>query len=39
MLKSNDSMFIDNATNAAVKKFLHNIFDAQINILTAYGLV
>ena len=39
MLKSNDSMLIDNATKAAVKKFLHNIFDAQINILTAYGLV
>ncbi len=39
MLKSNDSIFIDNATNTAVKKFLHNIFDAQINILTVYGLV
>ena len=39
MLKSNESIFIDNATNTAVKKFLQNIFDADINILTAYGLV
>lgn len=39
MLKSNESIFIDNATSSAVKKFLHNIFDANIAILTAYGLV
>lgn len=29
MLKSNESIFIDNATNTAVKKFLQNIFDAR----------
>lgn len=39
MLRSNESVFIDNATNVAVKKFLQNIFDAEMNILTAYGLV
>jgi len=39
MLESNESLFIDNATNTAVKKFLHNIFDANIRILTAYGLI
>jgi uncharacterized protein YaaQ len=39
MMQSNESIFIDNATNTAVKKFLENIFDALIAILTAYGLV
>jgi hypothetical protein len=38
MMKSNESIFIDNATNVAVKKFLHNIFDATVNIVYAYGL-
>ena len=39
MIKSNESIFLDKATNDAVKKFLHNIFDANIRILTAYGLI
>ena len=39
MLQSNESLFFDNATNAAVKKFLRNMFDALIDILEAYGLV
>ncbi len=38
MMKSNESIFIDNATNVAVKKFLHNIFDATVRIVYAYGL-
>ncbi len=38
MMKSNESIFIDNATNVAVKKFLRNIFDATVNIVYAYGL-
>lgn len=39
MMQSNESLFFDNATNAAVKKFLRNMFDALIDILEAYGLV
>lgn len=39
MMESNESIFIDNATNVAVKKFLQNIFDANIRILAAYGLI
>ena len=39
MLKSNESGSFDKATNVAVKKFLQNIFDADLRILTAYGLV
>ena len=39
MLKSNESGSFDKATNAAVKKFLQNIFDANLRILTAYGLI
>ena len=39
MLKSNESVFFDTATSVAVKKFLRNVFDANISILTAYGLV
>ena len=39
MMNSNEGNMADLATNVAVKKFLHNIFDATINIITAYGLV
>lgn len=39
MLNSNDGKTADFATNLAVKKFLHNIFDAVVRIITAYGLV
>ena len=39
MLKSNESGSFDKATNVAVKKFLQNIFDANVRILSAYGLV
>ena len=38
MLKSNESGSFDKATNVAVKKFLQNIFDANVRILSAYGL-
>ena len=38
MMDTNESVFIDNATNVAVKKFLHNIFDATVSIVYAYGL-
>lgn len=39
MLKSNENGSFDKATNGAVKKFLQNIFDADLRILAAYGLV
>ena len=39
MMQSNESDRTDEVTSAAVKKFLRNIFDANIRILTAYGLV
>jgi hypothetical protein len=39
MLQSNEGKPADKATNAAVKKFLENIFNANISILSAYGLV
>ena len=39
MMKSNEDGTIDSATSAAVKKFLRNIFEATVNIVTAYGLV
>ena len=39
MLNSNESLFFDNATNRAVKKFLENMFRALLRILEAYGLV
>jgi len=39
MMQSNESDRADEVTSAAVKKFLRNIFDANIRILTAYGLV
>ncbi len=38
MLGSNESGRIDGATSQAVKKFLHNIFDADVRIVYAYGL-
>ena len=39
MLKSNENGTFDKATNNAVKTFLQNIFDADLRILAAYGLV
>ena len=38
MIRSNEQENIDTATNEAVKKFLHNIFDANVRIVLAYGL-
>ena len=38
MVKSNENAFHDQTTSAAVKKFLHNIFDANVRIVLAYGL-
>lgn len=38
MIRSNEQDKIDTATNEAVKKFLHNIFDANVRIVIAYGL-
>ncbi len=38
MVKSNEEGKLDNATSLAVKKFLHNIFDANVRIIIAYGL-
>ena len=38
MLQSNESDRPDRATSGAVKKFLHNIFDATVRIIYAYGL-
>ena len=39
MLKSSDDAEKDVAAGEAVKQFLRNIFDANIRIVTAYGLV
>ena len=39
MLKSSDDAEKDVAAGVAVKQFLRNIFDANIRIITAYGLV
>ena len=39
MMNTNEGNTADVATNLAVKKFLHNIFDATVRIVTAYGLV
>ena len=39
MIKSNDKDKLDNATSVAVRKFLRNIFDATVSIVTKYGLV
>ena len=38
MMNTNESIFVDTATNTAVKKFLHNIFEATVRIVQAYGL-
>ena len=38
MIRSNEQEKVDVATNEAVKKFLHNIFDANVRIVIAYGL-
>lgn len=38
MLNSNDKDELDKATSEAVRKFLHNIFDANVRIVHAYGL-
>ena len=38
MLNSNESGRADEITSSAVKKFLHNIFDATVRIVRAYGL-
>ena len=38
MVNSNEQGKLDNATSLAVKKFLHNIFDANVRIIIAYGL-
>lgn len=38
MVQSNEDGKTDAATAVAVKKFLHNIFDANVRIVLAYGL-
>ena len=38
MVESNENGKLDDATSLAVKKFLHNIFDANVRIIVAYGL-
>ncbi len=38
MLQSNEKERLDETTSKAVKKFLHNIFDANVRIVYAYGL-
>ena len=38
MVNSNEQGKLDNATSLAVKKFLHNVFDATVRIIIAYGL-
>lgn len=38
MIRSNEKDEMDAATSEAVKKFLHNIFDANVRIVIAYGL-
>ena len=38
MINSTETQKIDQATSTAVKKFLHNIFDATVRIVIAYGL-
>ena len=38
MMQSNDEEKPDNATSLAVKKFVRNIFDANVRIVLAYGL-
>ncbi len=38
MLQSNEKSRPDKTTSEAVRKFLHNIFDATVRIVYAYGL-
>lgn len=38
MIESNEKAAFDQTTGLAVKKFLHNIFDANVRIVYAYGL-
>ena len=38
MLQSSETERPDRVTSTAVKKFLHNIFDATVRIIYAYGL-
>jgi len=38
MVNSNEKTTADKITSTAVKKFLHNIFDANVRIVVAYGL-
>ena len=38
MVQSNEDGKTDATTSLAVKKFLHNIFDANVRIVLAYGL-
>ena len=38
MLQSNETSRPDKTTSTAVKKFLHNIFDATVRIIYMYGL-
>ncbi len=38
MMQSSEVEGADKVTSAAVKKFLHNIFDANVRIIYAYGL-
>lgn len=38
MVNSNENGKMDTATATAVKKFVHNIFDATVRIVYAYGL-
>lgn len=38
MVQSNEKEKLDAATVNALKKFLHNIFDANVRIVIAYGL-
>ncbi len=38
MVNSNENGRADAVTSSAVKKFLHNIFDATVRIVYAYGL-
>jgi uncharacterized protein YfbU (UPF0304 family) len=39
MVKSNEKAWDDQTTSQAIKRFLQNIFDANVRIVLAYGLV
>ncbi len=38
MINSNENEELDKTTSEAVRKFLHNIFDANVRIVRLYGL-